>query len=59
MSTVERPSSILSQPRREAILEVSVVIPCLNEADSIEQCVRSALDVLESHAIAGEVDRRR
>jgi glycosyltransferase involved in cell wall biosynthesis len=55
MSTVEQPSSILSQPRREAPLEVSVVIPCLNEADSIEQCVRGALAVLEAHAIAGEI----
>jgi glycosyltransferase involved in cell wall biosynthesis len=55
MSTVEQPSSILSQPQRKAPLEVSVVIPCLNEADSIEQCVRSALAVLESHAISGEI----
>jgi glycosyltransferase involved in cell wall biosynthesis len=55
MSTVERPSSILSQPQRETTLEVSVVIPCLNEADSIDECVRSALAVLDSHAIAGEV----
>ncbi|MGB9184458.1 MAG: glycosyltransferase family 2 protein [Solirubrobacteraceae bacterium] len=55
MSTVEQPSSILSQPQREAPLEVSVVIPCLNEADSIEECVRSALAVLESNAISGEI----
>jgi glycosyltransferase involved in cell wall biosynthesis len=55
MSTVEQPSSILSQPRHDAPLEVSVVIPCLNEANSIEQCVRQALAVLEAHAIAGEI----
>jgi glycosyltransferase involved in cell wall biosynthesis len=36
-------------------LRVSVVIPCLNEAQSIESCVRSARRVLEQHAIAGEV----
>ena len=34
---------------------VSVVIPCYNEAQSIEACVRSALDVLEREEIAGEV----
>jgi len=34
---------------------VSVVIPCLNEAQSIEACVRSALGVLEENGIAGEV----
>ena len=35
--------------------QVSVVIPCLNEAQSIETCVRSALDVLHEHGIEGEV----
>ena len=34
---------------------VSVVIPCLNEAQSIESCVRSALAVLSEHGIDGEV----
>jgi glycosyltransferase involved in cell wall biosynthesis len=55
MSTIERPSSILGQPERQAALEVSVVIPCLNEAESIERCVRSASAVLEQHAIMGEI----
>jgi Glycosyl transferase family 2 len=34
---------------------VSVVIPCLNEEESIEACVRSALRVLEQSGLAGEV----
>lgn len=34
---------------------VSVVIPCLNEAASIEDCVRSARRVLEQSGLAGEV----
>ena len=34
---------------------VSVVIPCLNEAQSIESCVRSAHAVLSEHGIDGEV----
>ena len=34
---------------------VSVVIPCLNEAQSIEACVRSAQRVLSENGIAGEV----
>src|SRR6478609_2287864 len=34
---------------------VSVVIPCLNEAQSIEGCVRSALGTLAENGIAGEV----
>ena len=36
-------------------LVVSVVIPCLNEAESIEECVRSALSVLAHHDLPGEV----
>jgi glycosyltransferase involved in cell wall biosynthesis len=38
-----------------AALTVSVVIPCLNEEQSIESCVRSALAVLEERGINGEV----
>jgi glycosyltransferase involved in cell wall biosynthesis len=34
---------------------VSVVIPCLNEADNIEECVTRSRAVLEEHGIAGEV----
>jgi glycosyltransferase involved in cell wall biosynthesis len=34
---------------------VSVVIPCLNEAENIELCVKTAKEVLESKGIDGEV----
>ena len=34
---------------------VSVVIPCLNEEDNIERCVRVALEVMDAHGLAGEV----
>jgi glycosyltransferase involved in cell wall biosynthesis len=34
---------------------VSVVIPCLNEAGNIVQCVTSAQRVLDEHGISGEV----
>src|SRR5918999_5943602 len=34
---------------------VSVVIPCLNEAENIEACVASAFAVLSEHDIHGEV----
>jgi glycosyltransferase involved in cell wall biosynthesis len=36
-------------------LEVSVVIPCLDEAGSIEACVRASRDALESAGYDGEV----
>jgi glycosyltransferase involved in cell wall biosynthesis len=39
----------------ETRVSVSVVIPCLNEADSIERCIRSALEVLDENGLNGEV----
>jgi glycosyltransferase involved in cell wall biosynthesis len=41
-------------PERDAV-QVSVVIPCLNEADSIAQCVTAAQRVLDDHGLHGEV----
>jgi glycosyltransferase involved in cell wall biosynthesis len=35
--------------------EVSVVIPCLNEANSLELCIRKALDAFAKNDIRGEV----
>lgn len=35
--------------------EVSVVIPCLNEAETIEVVIREALEALEGASIAGEI----
>jgi len=36
-------------------VELSVVMPCLNEAETIETCVRKAIGFLEEHGIDGEV----
>jgi glycosyltransferase involved in cell wall biosynthesis len=36
-------------------IKVSVVIPCLNEASSIERCVRQALDAIDRQEWVGEV----
>jgi glycosyltransferase involved in cell wall biosynthesis len=54
MATAERLTAARDEPRPDAP-KVSVVIPCLNEAENIEVCVRTALEVLERHGIAGEV----
>jgi glycosyltransferase involved in cell wall biosynthesis len=49
---------VLSEPRlapaRDAVA-VSVVIPCLNEAESIAQCVTTAQRVLRENGLDGEV----
>src|SRR4051812_24677291 len=36
-------------------VEVSILMPCLNEAETIEVCVRKAKQYLESRRIRGEV----
>ena len=38
-----------------ASLELSVVMPCLNEADTLAICIDKARRAMESHGIAGEV----
>jgi glycosyltransferase involved in cell wall biosynthesis len=57
MSTFQRTSSSsvadLVAPAEDLV--VSVVIPCLDEEENIERCVRTALAVLAEHDIAGEV----
>jgi glycosyltransferase involved in cell wall biosynthesis len=39
----------------EPAIEVSVVIPCLDEAENIEECVRQSLAALEEAGLSGEV----
>ena len=56
MSTIEYTSGAQSgREHDETELIVSVVIPCLNEAENIEACVSSALVALETAGIPGEV----
>jgi glycosyltransferase involved in cell wall biosynthesis len=35
--------------------ELSIVMPCLNEAETLEVCIHKALEFLEAHEIEGEV----
>ncbi len=49
----ERAGAIQSDSPRE--LELSVVIPCLNEASTIKGCVEAALQAMREHGIRGEV----
>jgi glycosyltransferase involved in cell wall biosynthesis len=56
MSTAQRQRPAIA-PAAEDVQStlVSVVIPCLNEAENIELCVRTAREVLARNAIDGEV----
>src|SRR3954467_11110790 len=42
-------------PTSNSSVELSVVMPCLNEADTIASCVRAAMEGMREHRIAGEV----
>src|SRR3954467_9207541 len=44
-----------NESRVEQTPEVSVVLPCLNEADTIAACIRKAKEALAEQGINGEV----
>jgi glycosyltransferase involved in cell wall biosynthesis len=56
MSTAQKSRPTISEAAERPLSTlVSVVIPCLNEAENIELCVRTAREVLERSDIEGEV----
>jgi glycosyltransferase involved in cell wall biosynthesis len=50
-----RDTAIHTPPREASCVEVSVVIPCLNEADTLEICIAKAQRALCEHDISGEI----
>jgi glycosyltransferase involved in cell wall biosynthesis len=54
MSTTTAPS-ITKRPEDSATMAVSVVIPCLNEAESIEECVAATRKAIDDGGYDGEV----
>jgi glycosyltransferase involved in cell wall biosynthesis len=56
MSTAQKSRPTITEAAEEQRPTlVSVVIPCLNEAENIEVCVRTAREVLQSSGMDGEV----
>src|SRR3954468_6936286 len=55
MSTLEQTTSGGATGLATEAPRVSVVIPCLNEADNIEECVTRATSVLAASGLSGEV----
>jgi len=48
--------ALIQQPLgKTSCLEISVVMPCLNEADTLEACIEKAQRALSEHNIQGEV----
>ncbi len=37
------------------VVELSIVMPCLNEAETIASCIRQARQFLETHSVEGEI----
>ncbi|HEV2923491.1 MAG TPA: glycosyltransferase family 2 protein [Solirubrobacteraceae bacterium] len=56
MSTIVPTTQPIAPERRDADEPlISVVIPCLNEADNIEACVTASLDAIARMGVPGEV----
>jgi glycosyltransferase involved in cell wall biosynthesis len=56
MASIQRTPAGLGEPSTaSAVIEVSVVIPCLNEAQNIEECVRRSIAAMAEAGIVGEV----
>ncbi len=56
VATAAPPAPVRSEPAAEAgALELTIVMPCLNEAETLETCIRKAQRFLQEAGIAGEV----
>jgi glycosyltransferase involved in cell wall biosynthesis len=53
MVAEKKPSAVL--PMAEEAVELTIVMPCLNEAETLEACIRKAQQFLEAHHISGEI----
>jgi len=54
-STLEREPPLADRRPPPAALELTILMPCLNEAETIEVCVRKAVGFLQRSGVAGEV----
>src|SRR6202012_5668237 len=55
MNTIQHETSDPTSFAAGEGLTVSVVIPCLNEEQTIEECVRRAREVIKTHGIPGQI----
>jgi len=47
--------SLPADPEPEQPIEVSIVMPCLDEADTVGSCITKALSAIEQRGLSGEV----
>src|SRR3974390_1981837 len=49
------PAPIMQADEKAAAPEVSIVMPCLNEADTLAACIEKAARALRDNGVAGEI----
>ena len=49
------PTLLTDQVLETEVVELTVVMPCLNEADTLSICIEKALGAMQEHGITGEV----
>ena len=54
MSVAQRPRR-RAQHKSQAAVEVSIVMPCLNEAETLATCIRKAQAAIEKQDLAAEI----
>jgi len=52
---INSPSAGRDQPRETPAPEVSVVLPCLNESETLAACIRSAREAIIEHQLDAEI----
>ncbi|PWT91698.1 MAG: dolichol-P-glucose synthetase [Blastocatellia bacterium] len=52
---LQSPNALRTDDESHEPCELSIVMPCLNEAETLEVCIQKARGFLETHAVDGEV----
>ncbi|HZQ24583.1 MAG TPA: glycosyltransferase [Terriglobales bacterium] len=52
---VSAPGSVQASPLASQEVEVSVILPCLNEAETVGECIAQIQSTFEKHGISGEI----
>ena len=48
-------SAVVMSSQPEPELELTILMPCLNEAETLETCIRKAQDFVERNHVRGEI----
>ena len=54
-SDMDIQQATIQPPVEASSLELSIVMPCLNEADTLATCIQKAQRALANHSVRGEI----